>query len=118
MCLIVGINPSAANKVRKNSALDRLNRWADYLELQHFSFFNVIPNPGPYNQKMIDTQMLLEYSSGYKHVIALGGFVSKALERSHIYHYTMPHPSPLNRLLNSKEYEIECLRSCKKYLES
>ena len=116
--LIVGINPSQAITIRKNSALDRLNSWVDYLGLKHFSFFNVIPNTGEYHQKMVDITMLIEYSSGYNHVIALGGFVSKALQRANINHYTMPHPSPLNRHLNDKDYEMQCLIECKQYLES
>ena len=116
--LIIGINPSNATSVRKNSTFDRLIKWVDHLEIKYFSFFNVIPYSGPYTQNMVDISTVSMYSRGYTHVIALGEFVSKALQRADINHYTMPHPSPLNRLLNSREYEMSCLSSCKNYLES
>jgi hypothetical protein len=52
----------------------------------------------------------------YNNILALGLFVSRALDRIDVKHYTLPHPSPLNRLLNDKQYENFIIQGCKDYL--
>lgn len=113
--IFVGINPSAA-KTRKGSTLDRLSLWANRLGLSSYQFMNVIQVPGPYHVKLVDFDYVKQSTEGHEKVIALGGFVSGVLKRANIRHFTLPHPSPLNRNLNSKEYENRCLEECRLYL--
>lgn len=115
--LIVGINPSGKWK-RKNPTLDRLNRWMDLIGVRYYSFCNVISEPGTYKKSQIDYKQLCTYTEGYDRIIALGSFVSEALYHINVDHYVMPHPSPLNRLLNCREYEANKIEECKRYVKS
>lgn len=118
MCLIIGINPSNGRPNRISATIKRLNTWADTLGMKHFSFTNVIHTPGPYKADMVNYDTLQEYAQGYDKVIALGGFVSKTLNTAGIQHFTLPHPSPLNRQLNDKSYEMKILEECKEWIKS
>lgn len=115
--MIVGINPSSGKPNKTSATIRRLNDWMDALGINHYSFTNVIHQPGPYKKSMVDIFLLKEYIKGYKKVIALGPFVSETLNRLGIEHFTMPHPSPLNRQLNDKEFENLKLTQCKTYME-
>ena len=90
----------------------------DSLGVDYYSFTNVIEEMGSYKKKNVDKKLLANYIKGYKKVIALGPFVSETLNSIGVNHYMMPHPSPLNRLLNDKKFEAMKLRECKKYMES
>lgn len=113
--LVVGINPSTAKK-GWSTTWSRLPKWADYLGLDVFSFTNCIHSQGKYSLKSVDYDMLRECARGYKRVVALGNFPSAALSRCGIDHFTLPHPSGLNRKLNDKLYELEQLDLCRKYI--
>ena len=115
--LIIGINPSSGKPSKTSATIQRLNRWMDSLGFIHYSFTNVIHHTGPYRAKDADIETLKNFAEGYSKVIALGPFVSKTLNTADINHFTLPHPSPLNRQLNDKEYEQTCLKNCRKYLE-
>ena len=99
--ILVGINPSS-KPFRKGCSLDRMNVWMEPLGFHYYSFSNVIPYPGEYRIKDVDELFVNEIIRDYDKVIALGGFVSRVLTRIGIQHFTLPHPSPLNRMLNSK----------------
>ena len=114
--LIVGINPSSSTKVKPCITLKRLYGWADYLGLKHFSFVNCIGHPGSYSFKDVEFDMLSECAVGYDRVLALGGFPSKALKKLGVEHFTLPHPSGLNRKLNDREYELSVLKECSDYV--
>lgn len=116
MILVVGINPSSGKPNKTSATIKKLHRWMDTLGYKHFSFTNVIPNPGPYKLNMIDIEEIRNSAQGYDKVIALGPFVSKALQKAYIPHHTLPHPSPLNRQLNDTNYETKRLQECKEYL--
>jgi len=116
--IVVGINPSNGPAHQQSPTIKRLNQWMDHLGIRYYAFTNVIHETGPYNQSMVDKETLLCYINGYKRVIALGNFVSQTLNRLGIEHFVMPHPSPLNRLLNDIEYEEMKLKECKRYMES
>lgn len=88
------------------------------LGFNHYSFSNVIPYEGEYKMKDVDVDFVKSFTNGYDKVIALGGFVSKALSTARVKHYVLPHPSPLNRKLNDKEYELRCIEACKEWLET
>ena len=115
--ILVGINPSG-KPFRKGCSLDKMNKWMEYFGFHHYSFSNVIPYEGEYKIKNVDVNFVQSFTHGYDRVIALGGFVSTALKKAGVDHFTMPHPSPLNRNLNSKEYEEACLKECKEWLEA
>jgi G:T/U-mismatch repair DNA glycosylase len=115
--LLVGINPSG-KPFRKGCSLDKMNVWMESLGFHHYSFSNVIPYEGEYKMQDVDTKFVRSFSNGYRKVIALGGFASRALSRASVDHYVLPHPSPLNRKLNNKDYEANCLRECKDWLET
>lgn len=113
--LIVGINPSNL-KADRSTTWRRLPAWADRLGLDIFAFTNCIPNQGKYSHKDIDYDILAACTVGHEKVIALGNFVSKALEKINVEHFILPHPSGLNRKLNDKAYEDEMLLLCEEYL--
>lgn len=110
------MNPSKAEGVRKNSTLDRLNKWMDKLGIQNYSFMNTIDKCDKVSHADIDHIKLREVSNGYSKVVALGGFASESLHKARINHFKMPHPSPRNRLLNDKNYEKDMIIKMKHYL--
>ena len=107
--LILGINPSPV-AFRKNHSLHRLSEWMTFLGYETYCFSNVIPYEGNYTQRDVDLDFVRESTKGHDIIVALGGFVSKTLQRAGIDHIPLPHPSPLNRKLNDKEYEKAMLR--------
>jgi len=113
--LVVGINP--ANK-SKSQTLKKLNRWMDTLNVDHYSFMNCIPTKGSYSFDQVDYSLIQQYLMGneYYKVIALGGFSSSVLSKIKVKHFKLPHPSPRNRKLNDKSFEIKILEECKKYI--
>ena len=113
--ILVGINPSG-KPFRKGCSLDKMNAWMEALGFHHYSFSNVIPYEGEYKMRDVDADFVRSFTDGYNKVIALGGFASRALSRARVPHHVLPHPSPLNRKLNDKQYEKECIDKCKEYL--
>jgi len=113
--LIVGINPSTA-KSGWSTTWSRLPRWANQLGLKIFSFTNCLHSHGRYSLRDIDYSFMRECCFGHDRVVALGNFPSEALRRIGVDHFTLPHPSGLNRKLNDKRYELERLELCRKYI--
>lgn len=114
MILVVGINPSV--KMGKSKTLARLFYWMEEIGVDVFSFTNVIHTTGVYKKADIDYDYLKGCCEGYDQVFALGNFASDALARINIPHHALPHPSPLNRNLNCKDYEREQIESARKYI--
>jgi len=115
--LVVGMNPSAVEKIRKNSTLDRLNNWMSAMDIQYYSFMNAVQHEfDKVNQVDVNRIELKIAASNYEYIIALGGFVSEALDSIKVKHYKLPHPSPRNRLLNDKQYVKDVIRACKYWL--
>lgn len=50
--------------------------------------------------------------------VALGGEASLTLTELKISHYSLPHPSPKNRVLNDKSFVKRCLKECYEYLRA
>lgn len=88
----------------------------DELNVETFSFVNVCDDPGEVKMRDVDFDKVAECCVGHKNVLALGGTASTVLKRLGVDHFRLPHPSPRNRLLNSKEYEMHVLRECKEYI--
>lgn len=113
--LIVGINPSAKER-RKLSTRDRLDTWMEAIGVGEYDFKNVIDEPGEYHINKVDSDRVVSFCKDRYKIIALGNFVSGVLTKLNIEHHKLPHPSPLNRKLNDKSYERECIEKCKVYL--
>jgi len=113
--IVIGLNPSAVSTVKKNSTLDRLNKWMDLLHITNYTFVNMIPEVGnPDKSKICDNT--LQIAQKYDKILALGNMVSDELTSRGIKHFKMPHPSPRNRLLNDKSFEINMINRCEEYL--
>ena len=113
--LILGINPSPV-AFRRNHSLHRLGEWMTFLGYDTYCFSNVIPYEGKYTQRDVNYDFVRKSIQGHDTIIALGGFVSSVLKRMNVDHITMPHPSPLNRNLNDKDYERAVLKNVRKYI--
>ena len=111
--------PTAANgKLIRSSTFSKLESWMTSMNIQYFSFINTFDHPGDkLSIDDIDHQRLFTLSEEYDKIIALGGFVSRVLDMNNIDHFKMPHPSPLNRLLNDKKFVNTMLNECKEYLK-
>lgn len=87
------------------------------MDLPTTSFFNLVATQGEIKRKDVEVDWVKDILKDYDVVLALGGFVSGVLNSIDVEHFKLPHPSPRNRLLNSKEYETEVLNRCKEYVE-
>ena len=116
--LVVGMCPSHKPTIgyKRNATFTRLESWMDELKVKHFSFVNTFDYPSDPSLKKVDYKRLSSLCDQYDNVIALGGFVSTVLDKIDVKHCKMPHPSPLNRQLNDKNYEKQVLKYCKEYL--
>jgi hypothetical protein len=115
--IVVGVNPGSPMKtLKKNTTIDRLNRWMDVLDVDHWGFLNLISAPGDYSKLEKDDKFVLSALEGSYKVIALGDFVSSFLKKNGVKHFPMPHPSPLNRKLNCKKFEENVLEDCKRFI--
>jgi uracil-DNA glycosylase len=50
---------------------------------------------------------------GYDKVLALGGQVSKTLNTLGVEHFSLPHPSPRNRMMNDEKNVKHIIQKCK-----
>lgn len=112
--IIIGMNPTKG-KYRKGCAWYRLQDWIDELDVGIVAFTNLSHDPY-WNKKTVDFAYVRETARPHGKVIALGGLVSKVLSGLSIDHYTLPHPSPLNRQINNHAYISQRLQECKEYL--
>lgn len=115
--LVLGMSRSAKTKPTKASTLTRLRSWCEAVNLREWDFHNVIPeivNGNHHSQVDVDTLARVAFE---RHkVIALGTFVSSVCRRNKIEHLKIDHPSPRNRNLNSKNYEVQMLQTLRDYL--
>jgi hypothetical protein len=116
--LVVGMNPSNKEslKDKPSATFKKLESWMTQCGVHYFSFVNTFDERGEAKMTKVDFQRLCTLAQDYDKIIALGGFVSSALNRIDVAHFKMPHPSPLNRLLNDKNFEKQILQECEEYL--
>lgn len=108
--VVLGQCPSTKVTPSKNGTFARLKRWMDLVNEPSWAFHNVIPNVvNSYKIDDVDELALTEAIYRKKVIIALGGFVSRVLNRYGIQHIKIDHPSPRNRNLNSARYEDQML---------
>lgn len=117
--LVIGMNPSKKGRVgnKENASVKKLHQWTDSLKIKYFSFSNVHESTDHLPLSKVDYNRLVQIITGYDKIIALGGYASSALNRINVSHFRLPHPSPRNRLLNDKSYELSVLKECKEYLK-
>jgi hypothetical protein len=112
--LFIGINPTKAQP-RKGCAYFRLMDWIQEMDLGIVAFTNLSYDPY-WDKRFVDPHFLLAGAHGHHKMVALGGLVSKALSELHIEHYALPHPSPLNRQINDRDFIKKKLQECQNYL--
>lgn len=129
--LFVGSNPSVKNtdvnipfEGTKSGTI--LDKWVRYLELANYQVVNVFDSVTS-NNKVLSRKQVKESLHSlklkldnieYDRIVALGKTASEALKLLKISHYKLPHPSPRNRQLNSKDFLDKQLESCKIYVYS
>jgi hypothetical protein len=113
--LFVGINPTKA-QYRKGCAFFRLMEWIELMDLGIVAFTNISHDPH-WNKRAVDPHFLLASVREHTKVIALGGLVSDTLSKLNIEHYTLPHPSPLNRQINNPDFIRKKLEESRNYLK-
>jgi uracil-DNA glycosylase len=116
--LIIGLSPSSNTKPFKNGTFARLLTWTTHVGLKQWDFCNIINEVNSVDTKLVNVEELKKKCENRKKIIALGGVVSKVLDKYNIPHYKIDHPSPRNRNLNNKEYEAKMLESLKDYLDA
>ena len=136
MVLFIGSNPSHLNKNPDipfvgSKSEKNFNDWAGRLAPNGYSVVNVADfvtkNNKPLKKSEIERGLsfLKEKikENKDKRIVALGKTAQLALELSRsiveddIEYFTLPHPSPKNRLLNNKEYVEDILKECEKWLK-
>lgn len=118
--IIIGLNPSKVRATKRCPALKKLYQWADHLGLPIFSFTDLSDDPEwDLKFKSIDPNFVLQAVQNYDTIVALGTKTTKYLKMLGIDKvFTMPHPSPRNRLLNNHDYEMEMLEKLNHYVRT
>lgn len=115
--IVIGLNPGK-RRARKGSTIPRLNSWMEQLGIDFYSFSNLSNDPEwDFKFKSIDKNFVVQILQNYDIIVALGNVVENHLKKlgySNV--YKLPHPSPLNRLLNDKSYEKKVIDNCRKFL--
>lgn len=117
--LVIGQNPSAKPTLngKTNPTFKRLEEWMSKIGIHYFSFTNTFDEPGVQPKiSKVDFKRLCTLCQEYDIIITLGSFVSNVLNKIQVKHFGLPHPSPLNRLLNDKSYEKRVIEQCKEYI--
>lgn len=113
--IIVGLNPTKLPIPRKGGAMHRFREWLDYLGINQVAFTNLSSDPF-WDKKQVDIDYLKSSMTGHTKVVAWGPAVSKHLSVAGIEHFTLPHPSPLNRQINDHKFIRQKLDECKEFL--
>jgi len=131
--IFVGCNPSPKNADSRVPFVGTRSgsiffRWTEELGLSRdqYEIINVSSKVTKSSAQVKKSDISLEQVakailllSGKKtKIITLGTMAAWALEQLKIDHFSLPHPSGLNRKLNDKNFAKEQLRLCKKYLRS
>ena len=110
--LIIGHSPAKKN-ILNSPTMKKLHRWLDECCIDTYAFTNLCPEP---KQKLTQQDTYVPSTFGHDKIIALGGEVSKFLNRIGVQHFAAPHPSPLNRNLNNISFEKKFIKQLKEYV--
>ena len=118
--LVIGHSPSSKEYCPRkgNPSINRLNRWLDDCGIRIYSYSNACAHHAPSLKKAdIDETYLQNISKKYNKILTLGKEVEQLFTKMGIEHFSLPHPSPLNRNLNDKAYEKDVINKLKRYLQ-
>jgi len=116
--LVLGHSPSSKEYDPKkgNPTINRLNKWLSDVEV--YSYSNIcMYHVDSIKKKDINESYIRDITKGYNKIIGLGNEVKRILTKMDIKHFALPHPSPLNRKLNCKVYELKIINKLKAYLQ-
>jgi len=116
--LVIGHSPSPSSTKRKgNPTLDRLDRWMEEAGVDVYSFTNLAPSSSQSLRHVeINDIMFHSMFRMYKKVITLGKEVTQYTKKMGYDFYELPHPSPLNRNLNDKQYEKDVIKGLQSFI--
>lgn len=124
MIYFVGSNPSVHDNGTDFLGGTKTGRiletWIDLLRIKEFRFTNVSWMQTVSNRTLKKSEFELdrletELKSATK-IIALGRTAQKALDCLGYTYFSLPHPSPRNRILNDIDYVFTRLAKCKEFL--
>ncbi|MDB4339667.1 uracil-DNA glycosylase family protein [bacterium] len=118
--LVIGHSPSSREYCPRkgNPSINRLNKWLDECGVEIYSFSNACAHHAVSLKKgNIDRKFIYEITKNYYKILGLGNEVNNILNKMDIEHFSLPHPSPLNRKLNDKVYEKKIINNLKSYLQ-
>lgn len=92
------------------SCYKRFVEWIGYFDLDYYTVYNF----SMYCDEGIKIEKLQQ--AGFA-IVALGLEASKRLNRFGIEHFTLPHPSGLNRKINDPEAIQNALSDCQEYID-
>ena len=120
--LVIGHSPSRGRRTtqkQNNPTLKRLNRWLDACNVGIYSFTNLCASSATSLKKgEIRETMLHEIFKDYNKIITLGKEVKHYTNKMGYDFYELPHPSPLNRNLNDKNYEKDVIKGLQSFIHS
>lgn len=127
MIVFVGKEPSKKNKDPRipfvgTKSYKRLLEWIYRLDIDlnevHVCNLEHLKNCSNSKSFYIDLpNIFVDLEFDKDKIIALGKDVSNRLNKLNLNHYSIDHPSGLNRKLNDKKYVEKMLKSCKIWLE-
>jgi len=117
--LIIGHSPSSKEYCPRkgNPSINRLNRWLDACDVRIYSYSNACAHHAPSLKKgNIDKTFLQNIAKNYNKILVLGKEVEQLFTKMGIEHFALPHPSPLNRKLNDKNFEKSVINGLHSYI--
>lgn len=94
----------------------RFDLWLKLLGSPEHVIMNASTKVGKVSYKDYDSFNVAEVAAKCTQFVALGTYASGLLERLGIRHFTLPHPSGLNRKMNESEELARQLDLCRVYV--
>jgi len=119
--LVIGHSPSPKKYCpgKGSPSINRLNRWLDDCGVKIYSFSNACAHHATSLKKAdIDETYIQNITKNYNKIITLGNEVKQLFTKMGIEHFPLPHPSPLNRKFNDKNFEKGVINGLHSYLNS
>lgn len=131
--LFIGSNPSIKSSStlpfwEDSKSRSILNSWISRTSLDNgyvIHFENVSNHPTENNRPLnvseirfnLDRINTIIKDRNFYRIVALGNTASKALTLLRVKHYSLPHPSGLNRKLNDKNFVEEMIKGLIEYIK-
>jgi len=123
--LVIAQNPSKKNldvnvPLVGTKSLKIFLAWCKEMFIEECFIINASDKLGKVSLKDANLERIQKHvvDGGYDKIVCLGKYAEKSLKKAcpYIRHYTLPHPSGLNRKLNNKHYVKAELTNCLRYL--